>query len=36
MLDNLVGSEDAVYQNFKKELETIIMKRCLKNGFNFG
>tara|TARA_R110002020_G_scaffold154529_9_gene334430 strand:- start:827 stop:1336 length:510 start_codon:yes stop_codon:yes gene_type:complete len=36
MLDSLQGSEGAVYQNFKKELETIIMKRCLKLGFNFG
>ena len=36
MLDSLAGSEGAVYQNFKGELETIIMKRCLKYGFNFG
>ena len=36
MLDSLTTSQNEVYQNFKKELETIIMKRCLKNGFNFG
>lgn len=36
MLDSLHGSEGAVYNNFKGELETIIMKRCLKYGFNFG
>lgn len=36
MLDVLEGNTDAVYHNFKKELETIIYKRCLKNGFNFG
>ncbi len=36
LLDELEPMQGEVYNNFKSELETIIMKRCIKYGFNFG
>lgn len=35
LLENLNESAPEVYNKFKTELETIIMKRCVKYGFSF-